>query len=308
MTAARALRDSGIIVWRQLVQLPRIPEVLIFSLIQPVMFVLLFRYVFGGAIATPGESYVNYLMPGIFAQTVAFGAVASGIGLAEDLRRGIIDRFRSLPMARSAVLVGRTVSDLVRNAVVVGVMYAVGLAVGFRPEGSIGAQLVAFGLLLLTSFAFSWIGVVIALSMKTVEAVQSAGFIWLFPPHVRQLGVRAHRVDARLAAGLRRQPAVYHRRERRPCAVPGAAGGQLRVADRRVDGRDHRRHDPLGHPAVPAPQRLVGALALVHECLLQSVDPVAEITDDRAGVIALHRPHPRRGVLDLRGGCVGVLG
>jgi ABC-2 type transport system permease protein/oleandomycin transport system permease protein len=129
VTTARALRDSGIIVWRQLVQLPRIPEVLIFSLIQPVMFVLLFRYVFGGAIATPGESYVNYLMPGIFAQTVAFGAVASGIGLAEDLRRGIIDRFR----------------------------------------------------LLLTSFAFSWIGVVIALSMKTVEAVQSAGFIWLFP-------------------------------------------------------------------------------------------------------------------------------
>jgi ABC-2 type transport system permease protein/oleandomycin transport system permease protein len=181
MTPVRALRDSGIIVWRQLIQLPRIPEVLIFALIQPVMFVLLFRYVFGGAIATPGESYVNYLMPGIFAQTVAFGAVASGIGLAEDLRRGIIDRFRSLPMARSAVLVGRTVSDLVRNAAVVGVMYIVGVLVGFRPEGSVGAQLVAFMLLLLTSFAFSWIGVVIALSMKTVEAVQSAGFIWLFP-------------------------------------------------------------------------------------------------------------------------------
>ena len=181
MSPARALRDSGIIVWRQLVQLPRIPEVLIFALIQPVMFVLLFRYVFGGATDTPGESYVNYLMPGIFAQTVAFGAVASGIGLAEDLRRGIIDRFRSLPMARSAVLVGRTVSDLVRNAAVVVVMYIVGLLVGFRPEGSIGAQLLAFALLLLTSFAFSWIGVVIALSMKTVEAVQSAGFIWLFP-------------------------------------------------------------------------------------------------------------------------------
>lgn len=181
MNPARALRDSGIILWRQLVQLPRIPEVLIFALIQPVMFVLLFRYVFGGAIATPGESYVNYLMPGIFAQTVAFGAVASGIGLAEDLRRGIIDRFRSLPMARSAVLVGRTVSDLVRNFAVVAVMYMVGLLVGFRPEGSITAQVLAFLLLLLTSFAFSWIGVVIALSMKTVEAVQSAGFIWLFP-------------------------------------------------------------------------------------------------------------------------------
>ncbi len=181
MNPARALRDSGIILWRQLVQLPRIPEVLIFALIQPVMFVLLFRYVFGGAIATPGESYVNYLMPGIFAQTVAFGAVASGIGLAEDLRRGIIDRFRSLPMARSAVLVGRTVSDLVRNFAVVAVMYIVGLLVGFRPEGSVAAQVLAFLLLLLTSFAFSWIGVVIALSMKTVEAVQSAGFIWLFP-------------------------------------------------------------------------------------------------------------------------------
>lgn len=182
MTApVKALRDSGIILWRQLIQLPRIPEVLIFALIQPVMFVLLFRYVFGGAIATPGESYVNYLMPGIFAQTVAFGAVASGIGLAEDLRRGIIDRFRSLPMARSAVIVGRTVSDLVRNFAVVMVMYVVGILVGFRPEGSVGAQVLAFLLLLLTSFAFSWIGVVIALSMKTVEAVQSAGFIWLFP-------------------------------------------------------------------------------------------------------------------------------
>ena len=171
----RALKDSGVVIWRQLIQLPRIPEVLIFALIQPVMFVLLFRYVFGGAIQTPGESYVNYLMPGIFAQTVAFGAVASGIGLAEDLRRGIIDRFRSLPMARSAVLVGRTVSDLVRNAAVVAVMMGVG------PSGSVIAIIVAFGLLFLTSFAFSWIGVVIALSMKTVEAVQSAGFIWLFP-------------------------------------------------------------------------------------------------------------------------------
>ena len=179
--SARAVRDSGVILWRQLVQLPRIPEVLIFALIQPVMFVLLFRYVFGGAIATPGETYVNYLMPGIFAQTVAFGAVASGIGLAEDLRRGIIDRFRSLPMARSAVLVGRTVSDLVRNSAVVLVMFGVGLLVGFRPSGSAAAMALAFGILLLTSFAFSWIGVVIALSMKTVEAVQSAGFIWLFP-------------------------------------------------------------------------------------------------------------------------------
>ncbi|MSO44492.1 MAG: ABC transporter permease [Thermoleophilia bacterium] len=177
----RALMDSGVIVWRQLIQLPRIPEVVIFALIQPVLFVLLFRYVFGGAIDTPGESYVNYLLPGIFAQTVAFGAVASGIGLAEDLQRGLIDRFRSLPMARSSVLVGRTVSDLLRNVGVIGVMLIVGVFVGFRPDGSIPALGLALVLLLLTSFAFSWIGVVIALSMKTVEAVQSAGFIWLFP-------------------------------------------------------------------------------------------------------------------------------
>jgi len=176
-----ALSDSAVITKRNLIKVKRVPDLVVFATLSPIMFVLLFRYVFGGAIATPGESYVNYLMPGIFAQTVAFGAVASGIGLAEDLRRGIIDRFRSLPMARSAVLVGRTVSDLVRNFAVVMVMYIVGLLVGFRPEGSITAQVLAFLLLLLTSFAFSWIGVVIALSMKTVEAVQSAGFIWLFP-------------------------------------------------------------------------------------------------------------------------------
>ena len=177
----RTITDSIVVTKRNLIRMRRLPEAIFFNSVQPVMFVLLFRYVFGGAIQTPGESYVNYLMPGIFAQTVAFGAVASGIGLAEDLRRGIIDRFRSLPMARSAVLVGRTVSDLVRNAAVVAVMMGVGLLVGFRPSGSVIAIIVAFGLLFLTSFAFSWIGVVIALSMKTVEAVQSAGFIWLFP-------------------------------------------------------------------------------------------------------------------------------
>ena len=132
-----ALADGWVLAKRNLVQIPRIPELLVFATIQPVMFVLLFRYVFGGAIDVGGESYVNYLMAGIFVQTVAFGAVTTGIGLAEDLQRGLVDRFRSLPMSRSAVLTGRTIADLVRNVFVVLVMLLVGLLVGFRPEAGV---------------------------------------------------------------------------------------------------------------------------------------------------------------------------
>jgi ABC-type polysaccharide/polyol phosphate export permease len=154
-----ALADGWVLAKRNLVQIPRIPELLVFAIIQPVMFVLLFRYVFGGAIDVGGESYVNYLMAGIFVQTVAFGSVSTGIGLSEDLQKGLVDRFRSLPMAGSAVLTGRTIADLVRNFFVVLVMLAVGLL----------------------SFSFSWIGATIALLLRSTEAVQSAGFIWLFP-------------------------------------------------------------------------------------------------------------------------------
>ncbi len=173
--------DALVLAKRHLVQIPRIPEELIFATIQPIMFVLLFRYVFGGAIAVSGTSYVNFLMAGIFTQTVIFGATTTGIGLATDLQRGLIDRFRSLPMAKSAVLTGRTISDLVRNTFVVFVMWMVGLLVGFRPEGNILSWLAAAGMLLLTSFAFSWISATIGLIVSSVEAAQSAGFIWLFP-------------------------------------------------------------------------------------------------------------------------------
>ena len=175
------LMDALVLAKRNLLQIPRIPDELIFSTIQPIMFVLLFRYVFGGAIAVQGTSYVNYLMAGIFAQTVIFGATSTGIGLANDLQRGLVDRFRSLPMAKSAVLTGRTISDLARNTFVVIVMWTVGLLVGFRPEGTVIAWLAAGGILLLTSFAFSWISAMIGISARTVEAAQSAGFIWLFP-------------------------------------------------------------------------------------------------------------------------------
>ena len=176
-----ALADAWVLCWRNIVQLPRMPELLVFSIIQPVMFVLLFRFVFGNAIQVPGGDYVNFLMAGIFVQTVAFGSVGTGIGLAEDLHKGIIDRFRSLPMARSAVLVGRTLSDIIRNGISVAAMLIVGLLVGFRPDDTWWAYLAAAGLLMLFSFAFSWISAVIGLSVKTVEAAQSGGFIWLFP-------------------------------------------------------------------------------------------------------------------------------
>jgi ABC-2 type transport system permease protein/oleandomycin transport system permease protein len=175
------LADALILAKRHLIQIPRIPEELIFATIQPIMFVLLFRYVFGGAIKVSGTSYVNYLMAGIFAQTVIFGATTTGVGLANDLQKGLVDRFRSLPMSKSAVLTGRTISDIVRNTFVVIVMWSVGLLVGFRPQGNILSWFAAAGILLLTSFAFSWISATIGLAVRSVEAAQSAGFIWLFP-------------------------------------------------------------------------------------------------------------------------------
>src|SRR5579862_3261923 len=177
-----ALADALVLAKRRIVQIPRIPEELIFSTIQPIMFVLLFRYVFGGSINVGnGVSYVNFLMAGIFTQTVIFGSTTTGIGLANDLHNGLIDRFRSLPMAKSAVLTGRTLADLARNAFVVLVMWIVGLLVGFRPQGNVFSWLGAIGLLLLVSFAFSWISATIGLLVSSVEAAQSAGFIWLFP-------------------------------------------------------------------------------------------------------------------------------
>jgi ABC transporter DrrB family efflux protein len=176
-----AMADALVLARRHLVQIPRIPEELVFATIQPVMFVLLFRFVFGGAIQVRGTSYVNFLMAGIFVQTVIFGSTTTGIGLAQDLQRGLVDRFRSLPMAKSAVLTGRTISDLVRNMFVVVVMLAVGLLVGFRPQGNALGWAAALGMLLLVSFAFSWISATIGLSVRSVEAAQSAGFIWLFP-------------------------------------------------------------------------------------------------------------------------------
>lgn len=176
-----ALHDAMVLAKRSVLQTVRVPELIVFVAIQPIMFVLLFRYVFGGAIQVPGGQYVNFLMPGIFVQTVAFGGVTTGIGLAEDLHRGLIDRFRSLPMASSAVLTGRTLADLARNLFTVVIMLIVGFLVGFRPHGTVFEFVLGIGILMGFSFAFSWISAFTGLLVRTVEAAQSIGFIWLFP-------------------------------------------------------------------------------------------------------------------------------
>ena len=177
----RSLGDSLVVTERNLVAYLRIPDPLFFSSVQPIMFVLLFRYVFGGAIATPGMSYVNFLMAGIFVQTVLFGAVSTSVGLAEDLQKGLIERFRSLPMARSAVLFGRTIADSVRNVFVMILITLVGFAVGFRIGTSFGLYLVAFALLILFAFSFSWIFAYIGLSASNSETAQLMAFPILFP-------------------------------------------------------------------------------------------------------------------------------
>ena len=176
-----AFLDAMVLAKRSLLQTVSVPQLIVFVTIQPIMFVLLFRYVFGGAIQVPGGQYVNYLMPGIFVQTVAFGGVTTGIGLAEDMQRGLIDRFRSLPMSSSAVLTGRTVADLGRNLFTVLVMLVVGFLVGFRPRGTVAEFLLAMLVLIGFSFAFSWISALIGISVRSTEAAQSGGFIWMFP-------------------------------------------------------------------------------------------------------------------------------
>ena len=177
-----AVMDSIVITKRQLLQLARVPEVLIFSTIQPVMFVLLFRYVFGGSINTgqPG-GYVQLLTPGIFVQTVAFTLAATASGLAEDMKKGLIDRFRSLPIARSALVVGRTLGDSLLNIVVLAVMGTAGFIVGWRPSSGIFKVALAFLFLLFFGYALSWVGIYIGLSARDARVVQNVSFLVTFP-------------------------------------------------------------------------------------------------------------------------------
>jgi ABC-2 type transport system permease protein len=177
----QAAADGMVVAKRNLIKVKRIPDLLIFTTIQPVMFVLLFAYVFGGAIHPNGVNYREFLMAGIFTQTVAFGSAITAVGLADDIQKGIIDRFRSLPMARSAVLVGRTTSDLCNNVIVMVVMSVCGLLVGWRIHRGVGYAALAYLIIFAFAFAMSWVSATIGLTVRSVEVAQSAGFIWLFP-------------------------------------------------------------------------------------------------------------------------------
>jgi ABC-2 type transport system permease protein/oleandomycin transport system permease protein len=175
------ISDIWVMTHRNLLRYMRLPQLLVFSTIQPVMFVLLFSFVFGGAIDIPNLSYIDYLMPGILIQTVLFGSIQTGVGLAEDLSKGMIDRFRSLPMARSAVLMGRTISDMVRNMFVVVLLVGVGYIIGLRFDTGVLQVVVALALTVLLGLAFSWISATIGLYVRDGESAQVASQIWIFP-------------------------------------------------------------------------------------------------------------------------------
>jgi ABC transporter DrrB family efflux protein len=173
--------DGAVIAKRNLIKIKRVPEVLVFVLISPIMFVLLFAYVFGSAIDIPGGSYREFLMAGIFAQTVIFGATFTGAGIAEDMQKGIIDRFRSLPMSRSAVLLGRTASDVIYNILTLIIMALSGLLVGWRMHNGLLDSVLGFTLLLLFAYAFSWVMGYVGLLVPSVEVINNASFIVIFP-------------------------------------------------------------------------------------------------------------------------------
>src|SRR4029077_15829702 len=176
--------DAGIVTGRNLRHFIRQPQLLIFSTIQPIMFVLLFVYVFGGAVRgslPKGVTYVDFLLPGIFVQSVAFRATQTAVGLAEDLEKGVVDRFRSMPIARSAVLLGRTLADLVRNVLIIGLMIGVGYLVGFSFHAGAIQALASVAVVAAFGFALSWIFAFVALTVRGAEAAQAAGFVVIFP-------------------------------------------------------------------------------------------------------------------------------
>ena len=175
------LRDSAEMVRRNLIHIKRTPELLLDVTLSPIMFVLLFSVVYSGSIDTGPVEYTNFLMAGIFVQTIAFAGIYTSVLLANDLQKGMIDRFRSLPMSQSSVLVGRTLTDLLRAMIAIAIMWIVGFAVGFRPEGGIGAVASAIGIMLLFGFALSWIGVAAGALVRTPEALQGIIFAVVFP-------------------------------------------------------------------------------------------------------------------------------
>jgi ABC transporter DrrB family efflux protein len=181
LTLRETLTDSRVMAARQLRKILRRQTYIAYLFVQPVMFVLLFRYVFGGAIDTGRLSYVDYLIPGIIVMTAIFGALMTGLGLTEDIKAGVVDRFRSLPIARSAVLIGRTACDLATNLFSLIVMLLIGFAVGFRPSEPVYEVALAFVLVLAFAYVFSWVSAFVGLTVRDPETAQGLGFIWVFP-------------------------------------------------------------------------------------------------------------------------------
>ncbi len=178
---AKAFNDGAVVARRNLIKIKRVPDLLVFTTMSPIMFILLFAYVFGSAIDVPGVGYREFLIPGIFAQTVIFGATITGAGLAEDMQKGIIDRFRSLPMSPSAVLVGRTTSDVLNNVITITIMSITGLLVGWRIRTSVPEAALGFVLLLLFAYAMSWVMALVGLIVPSPEVVNNASFMVIFP-------------------------------------------------------------------------------------------------------------------------------
>jgi ABC-2 type transport system permease protein len=177
----RLVTDTLIVAERNLTRIKRAPDLLTAFTVQPVMFLLLFVYVFGGAISTPGYDYKDFLLPGIMVQNIAFGGFVTALGLNEDLNKGLIDRFRSLPMARPAVLAGRTLSDVATNALSIGVLLGTGLIIGFSFHASVLEVVAGLGLLVLFGYAFSWVFALLGLLVSSPESANSLGFIAVFP-------------------------------------------------------------------------------------------------------------------------------
>lgn len=220
-----ALSDSLVMARRGLRETVRKPALLTLTFVEPVILVLIFRYAFGGAIQTPNGSYVNFLLPGILVLTAIFGAIVTGIGLSEDLSKGIIDRLRSLPVARSAVLVGRTLSDLVRNVGSVIMMIAVGVAVGFSPTQSPQRVVAAVLLLLAFAYVFSWISATVGLLVRDPETAQGVGFIWVFPlTFVSSAFVPTHTMPAVIRAVANVNPVTLCVDAVRALTIGGSAG------------------------------------------------------------------------------------
>lgn len=175
------LSDIRTLTWRNLIYYTRLPQLIVFSSIQPVLFLLLFTYVFGGAIKTSVDNYISYLLPGIMIQVALFGSMMTGIGLSTDLSKGIMDRLRSLPIAQGSILAARTLTDGIRNIFVIILMLGVGYLIGFETSAPLGDFLLGILIALLFGFVFAWISAFIGLSVKDPETAQVAGFIWLFP-------------------------------------------------------------------------------------------------------------------------------